>query len=36
MGIFDAIYKEKEKGIKNRSKCKWYELGEKYTKFFLN
>ena len=32
----DAIYKEKAKGIKIRSKCNWYELGEKSTKFFLN
>ena len=32
----DAIYKEKAKGIKIRSKCNWYELGEKSAKFFLN
>ena len=32
----DAIYEEKVKGIKIRSKCNWYELGEKSTKFFLN
>ena len=32
----DAIYEEKAKGIKIRSKCNWYELGEKSTKFFLN
>ena len=32
----DAIYKEKAKGIKIRSKCNWYELGEKSTNFFLN
>ena len=32
----DAIYKEKAKGIKIRSKCNWYEHGEKFTKFFLN
>ena len=25
----DAIYKEKAKGIKIRSKCSWHELGEK-------
>ena len=31
----DAIYKEKTKGIKNRSKFNWYELGEKPTNFFL-
>ena len=28
--------KKKEKGIKIRSKCNWYEHGEKPTKFFLN
>ena len=32
----DAMYKEKARGIKIRSKCNWYELGEKSTKFFLN
>ena len=32
----DAIYEEKAKGIKIRSKCNWYELGEKSTKFLLN
>ena len=32
----DAIYEEKATGIKIKSKCKWYELGEKSTKFFLN
>ena len=31
----DAIYKEEAKGIKT-SKCNWYELGEKSTKFYLN
>ena len=31
----DAIYEEKEKLIKIRSKCNWYELGEKFTKLFL-
>ena len=25
----DAIYEEKAKGIKIRSKCNWYELGKK-------
>ena len=28
-------YAEKAKGIKVRSKCKWYEHGEKSTNFFL-
>ena len=32
----DAIYKQKAKVIKIRSTCNWYELGEKFTKFFLN
>ena len=32
----DAIYEEKAKGIKIRSKCNWYELDEKSTKYFLN
>ena len=32
----DAIYEEKAKGVKIRSECNWYELGEKSTKFFLN
>ena len=32
----DAIYEEKAKGIKIRSKCNWYEHGEKSTKVFLN
>ena len=31
-----ALYKEKAKGIKIRSKCIWYELGQKCTKFVLN
>ena len=31
----DARYEEKANGIKIRSKCNQYELGEKYTKFFL-
>ena len=30
------IYEEKAKGIKVRSRCDWYEHGEKSTKFFLN
>ena len=32
----DTIYEKKAKGIKIRSKCNWYELSEKSTKFFLN
>ena len=32
----DAIYKEKAKWIKIRSKCNWYDLGEKFTKLFLD
>ena len=32
----DAIYEEKAKGIKIRSKCNCYELGEKSIRFFLN
>ena len=28
--------KKKAKGIKIRSKCNWYELGEKSTRFFVN
>ena len=32
----DAIYEEKAKGIKIRSKCSWHELSEKSTKFFSN
>ena len=32
----DAIYERKAKHIKIISKYNWYELGEKYTKFFLN
>ena len=31
----DAIYEKATKGIKIRSKCNWYELGKKSTKFFL-
>ena len=30
----DAIYEEKGKGIKIRSKCSWYKFGGKSTKFF--
>ena len=30
----DEIYRRKAKGIKIRSKCNWYELGEKSTNFF--
>ena len=30
----DEIYGRKAKGIKIRSKCNWYELGEKSTNFF--
>ena len=29
----DEIYEKKAKGIKIRSKCNWYEHGEKSTKF---
>ena len=32
----DEIYQEKTNGIKIRSKCDWYEHGEKSSKFFLN
>ena len=32
----DEICEKKAKGIKIRSKCNWYEHGEKSTKFFLN
>ena len=32
----DAIYEGKAKPIKIISKYNWYELGEKYTKFFLS
>ena len=32
----DEIYEKKAKGIRIRSKCNWYEHGEKSTKFFLN
>ena len=29
------MYKEKAKVIKTKSKCNWYEFGEKFTKIFL-
>ena len=32
----EQIYKIKTNGIKIRSKCEWYEHGEKSSKFFLN
>ena len=32
----DAIFEEKAKGIKIRSKYNWYEHCEKSTKFFFN
>ena len=32
----DKIYQEKANGIRIRSKCNWYEHGEKSSKFFLN
>ena len=32
----EEIYKIRANGIKIRSKCKWYEHGEKWSKFFLN
>ena len=32
----EQIYKIKVNGIKIRSKCEWYEHGEKSSKFFLN
>ena len=30
------IYERTAEGVKIRSKCQWYEEGEKSTKFFLN
>ena len=30
----ETIYTKKANGIKIRSKCNWYENGEKSTKFF--
>ena len=32
----DSIYDHITEGIRIRSKCDWYEHGEKSTKFFLN
>ena len=32
----NTIYSKKINGIRIRSKCDWYESGEKSTKFFLN
>ena len=32
----EEIYKIKANGVKIRSKCDWYEYGEKSSKFFLN
>ena len=32
----ELIYEKIDKGIETRSKCQWYEKGEKSTKFFLN
>ena len=32
----EQIYQEKVDGIRIRSKCDWYEYGEKSSKFFLN
>ena len=32
----EQVYQEKVNGIKIRSKCNWYEFGEKSSKFFLN
>ena len=32
----EQIYEEKANGAKIRSKCEWYEFGEKSSKFFLN
>ena len=32
----DKIYDQKINGIRKRSKCDWYEYGEKSSKFFLN
>ena len=32
----EQIYTEKANGIRIRSKCDWYEYGEKSSKFFLN
>ena len=32
----DKIYKQKINSMKIRSKCDWYQYGEKSSKFFLN
>ena len=32
----ENIYDKKDEGAKIRSKCEWYQHGEKLTKFFLN
>ena len=32
----ELIYERIVEGVKIRSKCHWYEEGEKSTKFFLN
>ena len=32
----EEIYEIKANGVKIRSKCDWYEYGEKSSKFFLN
>ena len=32
----ELIYERIAEGVKIRSKCQWYEEGEKSTKFFLN
>ena len=32
----NEIYEDVSKGIKIRSRCNWYELGEKSNKYFLN
>ena len=36
MNELDEIYDHIAEGIRIRSKCDWYEHGEKSTKFFLN
>ena len=35
-GKLNEIYEDISNGIKIRSKCNWYEYGEKSSKFFLN
>ena len=32
----NLFYDRTAEGVKIRSKCQWYEKGEKSTKFFLN